>query len=212
MSLKLRLSLPGKILISALLIGAMASCEKPGQNRRQDAPSLLSIERWPGEGVPVLAWQGSGDSLEVYPLPETADTVRSAAVKVGRIAVTAGQKLLWDRSVILVEKPGQMEIVEDCIIAGFVYDAPDDGQLKGGRARQIYFSCGTILEVICYAAEGFYIFRHDGEYIEMDAGHRCQQMLAEPQTQWWVRITRDGSPAGWVPVDGTAVAVVERRF
>jgi len=190
------------LLISLCIIGC-GSVEQEGRKPLSDG--IRSIERWPGEGVPVLAWHGSGDSLEVYAHPGTTSPA-------GQIAVRDGQKLPWDRSLILVEKPGQMEIVEDCIIAGFVYDAPEDGQLKGGRARQIYLSCGTVLEVICYAAEGFYIFRHDGEFIEMGVGHSCQRMLAEPRTRWWVQITRDGNPAGWVPVDGTAVAVVERRF
>jgi hypothetical protein len=201
-------------LIILFIALCLAGCEPAQQNHGEEsgstAPDLI-LERWPGEGVPVLAWQGPGDSLRVYPRPEEARSNRSPADGAGRIAAAAGQRLDWDRSVIRIEQPGQMEITEDCVISGFVYDPPQDGQLKGGRARDIYLPAGTLLEVICYAAEGFYIFRHQGEYIEMDTGQSCQRMLSEPQTEWWVRITGDGS-IGWIPVDGSGVAVIDRRF
>jgi len=185
-----------------------------GEQERDDGliGGNLILDRWPGEGVPVLAWQGSDDSLRVYSQPRGTDSTRAAAEAGRQIQVIPGQRLPWDRSVIRIEQPGKMEITEDCIVSGFVYDASEDGRLQGGRARDIYLPAGTILEVICYAAEGFYICRYQGEDIEMEAGRPCQRMLAEPQTRWWVRITEDGEPIGWVPVDTDRIAVIDRRF
>lgn len=198
------------ILLAALSLMGCGPAEQEGIE--EPGGTAVILERWPGEGVPVLAWQGPGDSLEVHSQPGTASPARSAAARAGQITVATGQRLHWDRSVIRIEQPGRMEITEDCIISGFIYDPPDGGQLKGGRARDIYLPAGTLLEVICYAAEGFYIFRHQGEYIEMSIGQPCQQMLSEPQTRWWVRITEEGRPIGWIPVDEKRVAVVDRRF
>jgi|GEM_PF-1677991 len=199
-------------LVILLIILILIGCGSAEQERAEEAgDAALILERWPGEGVPVLAWQGPGDSLEVYPRPGDASPARSAA-RAGKIAVTAGQRLHWDRSVIRIEQPGQMKITEDCILNGFVYDPPRGGRLEAGRARDIYLPSGTLLEVICYAAEGFYIFRHQGEYIEMEVGRPCQQMLDRPQTRWWVQITENGRPIGWIPVDGDRVKVIDRRF
>ena len=204
----------GRLYFVTLLMALNLIGCGPVEQEQGDEPgeAHLIFDRWPGEGVPVLAWQGPGDSLKVYLQLGDTDSARAAARAGRQIPVTAGRKLLWDRSAIQIEQPGQMKITDDCIICGFVYDPPEGGRLHSGRARDIYLPSGTLLEVICYAAEGFYIFRHDGEFIEMGVGHSCQRMLAEPRTRWWVQITRDGNPAGWVPVDGTAVAVVERRF
>ena len=192
-------------LIALCLIGCGSAEREQKHKQGQEPGGVLMLERWPGEGVPVLAWQGPGDSLEVYARPGAADAVRS-------IAVRKGQKLLWDRSLVRIEQPGQMEITGDCISSGFVYDPPEDGRLEGGRAREIYLPSGALLEVVCYAAEGFYIFRHQGEYIEMGVGQPCQRMLAEPQTRWWVRMIAEGQPMGWIRADEKRVAVVDRRF
>jgi hypothetical protein len=203
------------VLITLTLIGCgdreQKGDQEPGEDPGGSALNLLT-DRWPGEGVPVLGWQGPGDSLEIYSRPGDTSPADPVSAGTGKIIVTAGQRLTWDRSAIRIEQPGQLEITEDCIVSGFVYDPPRGGRLESGRAREIYFPAGTFLDVICYAAEGYYILRHQGEYIEMGVEQPCQLMLSEPQTRWWVRITGDGRPVGWIPVDGNDVAVIDRRF
>lgn len=200
------------ILLIALILAGCGTVEQKEEQEPEGGTLTLIIDRWPGEGVPLLAWQGPGDSLMIFARPGAASPAGPAPAGAEKIIVTAGQRLAWDRSAIRIEQPGRMKITEDCIVEGFVYDPPRGNRLESGRAREIYLPAGTFLEVICYAAEGFYIFRHQGEYIEMGVGLPCQRMLSEPRTRWWVRITGDGRPAGWIPVDGQRVAVVDRRF
>ena len=175
------------------------------EREKPDLGQQLTIQRWPGEGVPVIAWTGSETLMDVY-----ASAGDSTPAK--NVTVAQNQRLEWDESLIVVHAPGEMNILKDCIINGFVYDSLEQGKLAGGRARQLNFSSGTKLEVVCYAAEGYYIFRHLGEYIEMEASHECQQMITLPQTEWWMRICKDSMPLGWVKVDGEDVSVVDRKF
>lgn len=190
------------ILISLVLPVICCGPDKPEQ-APVDGP--IAIERWPGEGVPVIAWTGSEDSLPLCPQPgdEEPDSY---------LAVQEQPYLQWDKSLMVVKKLGKLEILEDCIISGYVYDSFEDNKLAKGKAREVNFSSGMILDVVCYAAEGYYIFRHLDKYIEMGSSHECQRMLAWPQTEWWVRITKDDKPIGWVRVDEEKVSVVDRRF
>ena len=192
------------IIFLILLVLAIICCgpDKPEQAKVEEK---IAIERWPGEGVPVIASTGSEDSLPLYSQPgdEKPD---------GHLPVQPHQHFHWDKSLIVVKKLGKLEILENCIIAGYVYDSFEDNKLAEGKARELNFSSGMILDVVCYAAEGYYIFRHLDKYIEMGSSHKCQRMLASPQTEWWVRITIDDKPVGWVRVDEERVSVVDRRF
>ena len=190
------------ILILLLLLFICCGPDKPEQ---ANVSGQITIERWPQEGIPVIAWTGSEDSLSLYSHPgdEKPDS---------RIAVQQHQHLHWDKSLMVVKKLGKLEILEDCIITGFVYDSFEDNKLAVGKTRELNFSSGMILDVVCYAAEGYYIFRHQDKYIETGSSRECQQMLALPQTEWWVRIEKDDEPIGWVRVDEEKVSVVDRRF
>jgi hypothetical protein len=205
MTRKQRCALQRRILISIFLMGTMACCGTFNQYHHQDAPSPLLIRRWPEEGVPVLAWTGEGDSLALYSRP-------GDDAPAGYLAVAEDQPLTWDSSLILVHRPGKAEIPEDCVINGHVYDALENGNLLGGKSQELNFSSGTVLDVICYAAEGFYIFRQQDRYLELDATDQRLEILDQPLTEWWIRITADGKPIGWTLVDGDNVSVVDRRF
>jgi hypothetical protein len=190
------------ILIFLVLPIIYCGPDKPEQANMDEH---IAIERWPQEGVPVIAWTGSEDSLPLYSQPgdEKPDSY---------LTVQAHQHLHWDKSLMVVKKLGKLEILEDCIITGYVYDSFEDNKLAVGKTRELNFSSGMILDVVCYAAEGYYIFHHQGKYIEMGSSHGYQQMLALPQTEWWVRIKKDDKPIGWVGVDEEKVSVVDRRF
>jgi hypothetical protein len=199
------LALQRRTLISLLLMGAMACGARLDQNIPQEMTSPLVIYRWPEEGVPILAWIGSEDSLAVY--PHAGDESPTE-----HLAVAYGQLLEWDSSLILIHRPGKAEILEDCVISGHVYDVLKNGNLLGGKSRELQFGSGTIVDVICYAAEGFYIFRQQDRYLELDATDQRLEILDQPLTEWWIRITADGKPIGWTLVDGDNVSVVDRRF
>ncbi|MFC1683534.1 hypothetical protein ACFL0G_04965 [Candidatus Zixiibacteriota bacterium] len=190
-------------LLITLCIVACGSEERVKHDQLSD--QILSIERWPGEGVPVITWTGAETLMNVYESAGDSTPAKS-------VTVAQNQRLEWDESLIKVRTPGRMEILEDCILEAFVYDSLVQGKLAGGRARQLNFSSGTILEVVCYAAEGYYIFRHLGEYIEMEATHECQRMITLPQTEWWVRVEESGRPAGWIRADNENITVVDRKF
>jgi hypothetical protein len=186
-----------------LCIICCGSEDRAEQDRISD--EFLSIERWPGEGLPIIAWTGAETMMHVY--ASASDSVASDS-----IVVIHNENLEWDKSLIIIRKPGQMKISNDCIIDGFVYKSLEKGKFTGGRARQLNFSSGTILEVICYAAEGYYIFRLGDEYIEMESSHECQELLTLPETEWWVRICKDSKPLGWIRADQEDITVVDRRF
>jgi hypothetical protein len=177
----------------------------PDKPEQATIDEQLTIERWPEEGVPVIAWTGAAGSLPLYSQPGDERPEKYLAVR-------DQQRLSWDKSLMVVNKFGKLKILENCIITGYVYDSFEDNKLTVGKARELNFSSGTILDVVCYAAEGYYIFRHLDKYIEMGSSHEYQQMLSLPQTEWWVRIEKDKKPVGWVRVDEDKVSVVDRRF
>lgn len=185
------------VLLLTILFVSLICCGKK-------VPQIV-IERWPHEGVPVIAWTSSGNSLALYSHPGDEKPVSFLAVK-------KNQRLQWDRSLILVKKLGKLKFLEDCVMSTFVYDSLQDHKLVGGKPKEIDFSADTVLDVVCSASEGDYIFLYLDRFVEMSGSNGCQQMLTKPQTQWWVRLKRNGRPLGWVKVDGEKLTVVERRF
>ncbi len=186
------------VLIPVLAFLATGGCAK------SDQKGPVVIERWPGEGAPVIAWTGLADSLPLYSQPGAEKPKKYLAVK-------QDQRLPWDRSLMLIKKMGQMEITEHCTMEACVYHAVDDHKLTAGKAATFTFSPGTILEVACYAAEGDYIFHYENRFMEMNGSRACQRMLIPPQTQWWVRLRRSNKVLGWIIVDGEMIAVVDRK-
>jgi len=182
-----------------IFVISMMCCSKGKQKGE------IAIEGWPGEGIPVIAWTGSENSLALFSDP--GDKQPS-----GYLAVQKDQHLQWDRSLILVKKLGRLKILEDCIMTGYIYDSIENEKLVGGKTGGINLSSGTILDVVCYAAEGDYIFRYQKKYVETSASLECQQLLLAPRTQWWIRLIRNGRHLGWVKVDAEKIAVVDRKF
>jgi hypothetical protein len=165
----------------------------------------MAIERWPGEGIPVIAWTSPESLMAVYALPGS-DT------PAGYMVVEENQRLQWDKSLILAQKFGTLIILEPCSLSGQVYDRLQDNKLMGGKRVEFSFRPGTVLEVVCYAAEGDYIFHHQKKYLEMCGSHDYQQMLTKPQTQWWIRLKDIEDRSLWVRVDGKKVSVIDRNF
>lgn len=184
-------------------------CQKAERGQPQavsDRPEqVIAIERWPEEGIPVIAWTGPGDSMAVYSQAGEEEPGEYIPVK-------KNQQLRWDKSMILVHKLGQLTILEPCTISGHVYDGLKEGKLIGGQAREYAFRPGTVLDIVCYAAEGDYIFRYQGKYVQMSGSRDCQQIMTIPQAHWWVRLERVGGQSWWILVDGKEVSVVERKF
>jgi hypothetical protein len=194
------------VLIPVILIIAMTCCGRPKQNGAQQAAQWpIVIQRWPGEGVPIIAWTGTNSSLALFAEPGES---RPSS----HLAVERNQQLAWDRSLILVNSFGQMKILQDCVISGFVYDSFENNTFGRGKAKELNFSSGTILDVVCYTAEGNYIFYYLDDYIEMSGSSDDQHMLFLPETQWWVRVEENGRPVGWIRADGEKITVVDRKF
>lgn len=192
------------ILASLLFIVSMTCCG-PGKPEQASLDQEIAIERWPEEGVPIIAWADSGNALPLYSQP-------GADKPANYLAVQKDQQLQWDKSLILVKKLGKLKILKNCVMSGFIYDSLQDHKLLGGKPKEINFSADTILDVVCYAAEGDYIFHYQNKYVEMSGSNDCQQMIVLPQTEWWVRLRRNTRHLGWVKVDGQKVSVVDRRF
>jgi len=191
------------IIIPILLV--LMICCGPDKPEQPSLDQPIAIERWPEEGIPVIAWVGEEDSMAVYRHPGDELAAR-------RIAVAKNQKLPWNKSLILVQKLGKLRILEDCIISGFVYDALENNKLVRGKPRQLSFAVDTILDVVCPAAEGDYIFLYQDQYVEMSGSMDYGQIVAMPQTAWWVRLKEMEGPSLWVQVDGKEVAVIDRNF
>ena len=166
---------------------------------------FIAIERWPQEGVPVIAWTGSGDSMATYSQPGEEDPASYLAVK-------KNQQLRCDRSLLLIQKLGKLMILEPCTIGGHVYDCLEDNKLIGGKAMEYAFRPGTVLDIVCYAAEGDYIFRYQGKYVEMSGSRDCQQIMTMPKIDWWVQLEEINDQSWWIHVDGREVSVVDRKF
>jgi hypothetical protein len=197
------------VLIVILLLLPIICCHRAQRDRpkavSEQPREAIAIERWPQEGTPVIAWTGSGDSMAVFSQPGEQEPADYLPVK-------GNQQLRWDKSLILVHKLGKLMILEACTISGHVYDALRDNKLLGGKTREYTFRPGTVLDVVCYASEGDYIFHYQGKYVQMSGSHDCQQIMTIPQMDWWVRLEDINGHSWWVQVDDKTVSVIDRRF
>jgi hypothetical protein len=194
-------------IVVMTFLALLIPCCKPAQQDKEQATlkQFIAIERWPGEGIPIIAWTSPESLMAVY-APPGSDT------PAGYIVVEENQQLQWDQSLILVQKFGKLIILAPCSLSGQVYDSLQDNKLIGGKRVEFSFTPGTILEVVCYAAEGDYIFYYQKKYLEMSGSHDYQQMMTKPQTQWWIRLKEMQSPSLWVRVDGKKISVIDRNF
>jgi len=188
-----------------ILLVLLIICCGPDTPEQPSSDQPVAIERWPEEGIPVIAWMGEEDSMAVYERPGDESPAR-------HIAVAKNQELSWNKSLILVQKLGQLRILEDCVISGFVYDGLENNKLVRGKPRQLNFAVDTILDVVCPAAEGDYIVLYHDQYVEMSGSMDYVQIVAMPQTAWWVRLKEIEGPSLWIRVDGKEVAVIDRKF
>lgn len=197
------------VSIVILLFLPIICCQKTERGQPQavsDQPQeVIAIERWPEEGTPVIAWTCRGDSMAVY--SQAGDEEPGSYIPVKK-----NQQLRWDKSMILVHKLGKLIILEPCTIGAQVYDDLKEGKLTGGQAREYAFRPGTVLDIVCYAAEGDYIFRYQGKYVQMSGSRNCQQIMTIPQAYWWIRLEEIDGRSWWVQVDDKDVSVIDRHF
>jgi len=82
------------------------TCCGPGKPEQASLDQEIAIERWPKEGVPIIAWTGSENLMVVYSNP-------GDDLPAGHIAVGKDQHLQWDKHSVWVKVDGQKVSVVD---------------------------------------------------------------------------------------------------
>lgn len=178
----------------------------------QPAASVFETEIAPGEGLPRLRATGP------LQLRDQPDTTRPGHATVH---LPLNRDLTFDATIYRTVRPGELRVQAATEIVGRLL-----GPIKRLSREEYYrgrYSRGSVavarsgsIEYLQSRAEGHCFVRIDGNVIEADrcpaADTQSLALVREPTTEWWVRITRDSSPLGWVLVDDKQIKVVGRSF
>lgn len=168
---------------------------------------VLMINRWPGEGIPVIQTGEKTERLLIRSDLADPNSGREARVP-------SSEKLDWDDTRILILEKGEYEVEsstpqELTLVSGI----DDQGRLHYESKGTLALSAGERINVLCYIAEGFYLFERNGQLFEMFAvAEDAGRFLREPEVEWWIHIKQPEQLSGWVLVDGEDIRITERTF
>jgi hypothetical protein len=189
------------VLVSVLLLAVL-----------QTLTSSFETETWPGEGRPRFRATGS---LEFRDRPESNRPVS------GTLQAPINRDLEFDETRFRTVVPGVIRAAKDTSISGRNLGSigrlsRDEYYLGRYPTDTVTVASDSRIEYLQYRAEGTCFIRIDG--IVLDAGHcpaddeQAFTVVSPPNVEWWIRLTRDSQPLGWVLVDGTRVTVVGRTL
>lgn len=161
-------------------------------------------ELWPGEGIPVFTAK-SNLTLSIH---SKADRSSNA---VSSFNVKKGQKLHYDKTIYKNVKPGKVLVLKPFKIAGRNF-----GQISRLSREKYYdekvpygpmeISKNDEISYLQYRAEGHCFISKGTDVLELDycpwidPSEKGFRVVSEPENEWWVRVTENKKPIGWVQV------------
>lgn len=177
----------------------------------QAAGVAFESELWPGEGIPVFEAVATHLSLHEQP-SATSKVIRQLTVK-------PKQRLVFDETRYRTITPGRLTALASASINGRMLgdvtrlSKADYYSGKFPRAA-INVSGGDAIEFLQYRAEGTCFVRVAGKSIDAElcpAQRKDFRLDVEPRLEWWIHITVNGKPAGWLLVTDTTARVIDRK-
>jgi len=167
---------------------------------------------WPGEGIPVVT--ATSDSLVLRRAP------RLGAEIVARLTVQPGTELPYDSTRFQTIVPGELTVRAVATLHGrwfgnITYLPRSRYYSNQGRDTSIVIEPGADIQYLQYRAEGTCFVRLNGHII--DAGYcptvdtAAYRLERQPVTHWWIYVRAPGG-SGWLRLEETVAAVVDRRF
>ncbi len=199
-------------LLLAWTLAAATLLSAPVQAQR-GWPAFAS-ELWPGEGIPHL--EATGAPLTLRAGPSLSDRV-TATLK----QVPAGTPVRFDETRYYTRRPGRLAVLRSDTISGrnmgslryLRRDAYYGGEYPAGRFAVVP---GDTVEFLQYRAEGTCFVRVRGIVVDADwcpvYDDSSYSSVEEPVLEWWIRVTRDDVPAGWLLVEEDVVRQGARDF
>jgi hypothetical protein len=178
------------------------------------APSgVFETELWPGDGRPHF--QAVTTELAIREMPST-----SAGI-VRQLRVSIGQQLAFDETRYRTTETGHLQVLSATNVTGRVLgsirvltrDAYYNGQFP---LETLACKEGDVIEYLQYLAEGTCFVQIADQVVDADPcpaqDDQAFRTIAQPKTEWWIRVVLDGVPVGWVMVDGRTVKQSGRTF
>lgn len=173
--------------------------------------AVFESDLWPGEGIPVF--ESAATQLSLHELPSASSKV------IRRLTVKPKQRLVFDETRYRTIKPGSVTVLVSTIIKG---------RMLGNLARlskadyysgkfpdtSVNVSAGDTFEYLQYRAEGTCFVRVADKIIDASlcpTRGRDFRLDVEPTLEWWIQITVNSKPAGWLLVTDTTVRVIDRK-
>jgi len=179
---------------------------------QQAVAATFEVDLWPEEGRPVFA---AAATL----LPLRQDPSWSAAALVP-LPVSRGQEIAFDLTRYRTVVPGRIVVIAQREVTGralgpITHLSRHDYYSGRFPGSSVHVAPPDTIEYLQYRAEGSCFVRIAGQVID---AHDCPafdttsfHVLAQPRTEWWIRVLANGSAAGWLLVSDSTVRVIDRR-
>jgi hypothetical protein len=174
--------------------------------------SAFESDLWPDEGRPVFV--AVARQLVLHELPCTSSKV------IRRLSVAPKRRLVFGDTRYRTMKPGRFLALVSTSIKGRMLG--DIARLSRAEYYSDKFSdasinvrAGDTIEYLQYRAEGTCFVRVAGKTIDADPCPTEEltrfRLDVKPITEWWIRITANGTPAGWLLVTDATVKEIDRE-
>jgi len=185
-------------MCSALLLGASPTEE-------------FASQLWPGEGRPRFAAKVS--VLVLHRDPQFKSPVAA------RVPIKLGAPIQFDDTWYRTVRPGEFVATADGVLKarrlGKIRLLSVKDYYANPATEDIAYQKETTFEYLQYRAEGTCFIRLMGEVFDTEVCPTLDdkfQMIAEPVTEWWVRVVISGKPKGWLLIDENTVQFLQRQF
>jgi hypothetical protein len=174
--------------------------------------STFESDFWPEEGRPVLV--AVTRRLTLHEAPSRSSKV------IRQMSVPPRQRLVFGETRYRTLKPGRFSVLAPTSIKGrMLGDIPRlsraDYYSDKFSDTSVSVNVGDTVEYLQYRAEGTCLVRVAGKTIEADLCPTEKptefRLDSKPVTEWWIHITTNGTPAGWLLVTNAAVKELDRE-
>jgi hypothetical protein len=170
---------------------------------------ILVLELWPGEGRPHF--ESTGAALTLYSKP---DTDSQAALT---YRPQAGRRIQWDKTEYQTKTSMTVKVVRDTTLT-----ASSFGDIKRLTAAMYYhqnrktevlrLKAGEEFEYLQDRAEGACFIKIEKTVYDVEERNDAFKLNGQPTNEWWIRITENRKPLGWLLIDGAPVKHLRRTF